>query len=411
MTRGDSGDIDAERDFLSDAQRDARGALVPNLANALHMLRNAPLIYDVFAFDEMLRAPLLTRPLPLRGTDEMPNATEDLPREVRDTDVTQLQEWLQLKGLQKIGRDPVHQAVDLRAREMSFHPVREYLDSLDWDGVPRLETWLSFYLKGEPSPYAEGIGRMFFVAMVARIFEPGCKMDYMLVLESPQGNRKSTTCAILGGEWFSDCLPDVREGKEVAQHLRGKWLVEVAEMSALSKAENAALKAFLTRTTERYRPPFGRKEVIEPRQCVFIGTTNKTAYLRDETGGRRYWPVRVGLADTDALARDRHQLFAEAVHLYRAGAKWWPDSEFERRHIKPEQEARFETDAWEELIAEFLHPRQSSVTVGEIATQCLAMERARIGTADRNRITNVLERLGWRRGEKDWRGNIPWTRH
>lgn len=386
--------------WLEDAQFDVSEEPRPNLFNAMLAMRGDLKLCDTFAYDEMLRAPILVAPAP--GNDDEPFQ----PRPVRDTDVAAVQEYLQLNGLEKLGKDTAHQAVDLRAHECAFHPVRDYLGGLTWDHKDRLDTWLSTYLGAEANAYHQGIGKMFLVALVARVFEPGCKADYMMILEGPQGAMKSSACAVLGGQWYSDNLPDIRTaGKDVAQHLNGKWLIEVAEMSALDKAEAAALKAFVTRTVERYRPSYGRKEVIEPRQCLFVGTTNKHAYLRDETGGRRFWPVKVALIKIDDLIRDRDQLFAEAVHLYRQRARWWPDAAFEQEHIAPEQEKRYEADAWEGEIEDWLGRRtEKKVTVLQIATDALSIERSRLGTSDQRRISAALERAGWRRGSRTGEG-------
>jgi predicted P-loop ATPase len=306
---------------------------------------------------------------------------------------------LQHAGLKRISSNIVHEAIRVRARERSSHPVREYLESLTWDGQLRTNVWLTTRLGAELNAYTQAIGEMFLVAMVARIFEPGCQADYMPVLEGPQGELKSTVCKVLAGEWFSDALPEISFGKDASQHLRGKWLIEVAEMHAMGRAESTLLKAFITRTHERYRPPWGRLEVIEPRQLMFIGTTNKETYLRDETGGRRFWPVKIGVIDIDSLREDRDQLFAEAVYLYRQGMQWWPDRQFERDHIQPQQDARYESDVWEEAIASFL-AGETLVTVGQVAKEALRFETSRISTADQRRITAVMEKLNWHRGKR-----------
>jgi predicted P-loop ATPase len=387
-----------------DMLKDERGRLIANVANVLAILRSDSRVDRCFAHDEMMGATMVMLPLPSRVGAA--NDNENV-RPLRDTDVVQLQEWLQHIGLPKIGRDQIFDAVDLVGVERSFHPVRDYLDGLVWDKVDRSRGLFSVYFGAKPSAYAAAIGPMFLTAMFARIYEPGCKADYMLVLEGPQGARKSTACSILGGQHFSDSLPDVTGGKDVSHHLAGKWLIEIAEMSAMSKAEDAALKAFITRPVERYRPSYGRKEIFQPRQCVFVGTTNKAAYLRDETGGRRYWPVAVGTIDTDALTRDRDQLFAEAVQIYRGGARWWPDGPFEAEHIRPQQAARYEADAWQETIVAWLNGK-SKTTVGEIARVAIGIETPRIGTADQRRISAILEYMEWSRGKMNSKGTIPW---
>ena len=377
------------------------GKALPIVTNALVALRRDANISDAFAYDEMQRCVMLTHEIgqPLAPFDVRP---------VGDEDITVLTEFLQKAGIRRIGRDIVRDAVNVRGRELSYHPIAEWLRGLVWDGRRRVNVWMTTRLGAELNSYTQAIGQMFLISLVARIFEPGCKVDYMPVLEGPQGAMKSSACGVLGGEFFSDNLPEIGEGKDVSQHLRGKWLIEIGEMHAMSRVESAQLKAFITRQVERYRPSYGRMEVTEPRQCVFVGTTNKDTYLRDETGGRRFWPVKVGKIDMDGLTADRDQLFAEGVHLYHSGEPWCPDRDFERAHIAPQQEARYETDAWQDMIETYL-ARQTQVTVGQVAKEALLIETAKIGTADQRRISAIMERLDWKRQPVDWQGKRWWS--
>jgi len=391
--------------WLEQCATNGAGKALPTLANAMRALRYDPALHDVFAFDQMLQTTVLLKPLNLINQSEPDFAV----RTVIDVDVTELQEWLQLAGLRHVNKATVHDAIDLRASERAFHPMRNHLLNIEWDEHFRLDSWLADYLGAERNEYTKRIGRMFLIAMVARIFEPGCKSDHMIVLEGEQGSMKSSACEVLGCGYFSDSLPEVGEGKDVSQHLRGKFLIEVSEMHAMNRAETAQLKAFITRTDEIYRPSFGRLEVVEPRQCVFIGTTNNSTYLRDETGGRRFWPVKIGNIDVKALRAERDQLFAEAVKCYVDGEKWHPDAKFEREHIYPEQDDRFEPDAWEAPIRDYLkESKPQKIYLGDIFQHALEIEVTSRDRAKQNRVTGILTRLKWNRLKKDSKGNIPW---
>jgi predicted P-loop ATPase len=386
------------------AMLDSRGEPLMNVANTLTAIRLTPEIEQALAYDELLCAAVLMTELPLvQGAKPVTGRT--LPRPVTDEDVTRLQAWLQWNGLAKIGKEIVHQAVDAQSQERSFHKLREWLENRQWDGKPRLGKWLIDHLGAEDTPYHRDIGKMFLISMVARVFKPGCQSDYVLILQGPQGDLKSSACRVLAGEdYFADNLPDIRS-KDANQYVRGLWLIELPELSAMSRSDVDAWKAFITRRKERYRPFYGRRETHEPRQCNFIGTTNRDEFLQDETGNRRMWPAKTGKIDLDALKADREQLFAEAVHCYRAGERWWPDQEFEKEHILPEQEARYVQDVWEPTVEKYLETLAADkIRVCDIATECLGFETSRISTADARRISRVLYRLGWKQPPRTGKG-------
>lgn len=257
----------------------------------------------------------------------------------------------------KVSASDVCTAVNVAADKNAFHPVKAYLDELQWDGQPRLDTLFIDYLGAADTKYNRAVCRKAFVAAVARIIDPGCKFDCMTVLAGEQGRYKSTFLSTMGGQWFSDSLRTF-EGKDAEERLRGVWLIEVSELQGFDRSSVEAIKGFLSKQSDRYRVAYGRVQREFPRQCVFFGTTNALDFLRDTTGGRRFWPV-----DTDVqnrtknvvkdLPRERDQIWAEAVTRYRAGEPLYLTGDVEQKALKIQDDHR-ELDAWEGMLHDYL---------------------------------------------------------
>jgi predicted P-loop ATPase len=243
-------------------------------------------------------------------------------------------------------KDLLRTVVSDVAQLNGFHPVRDYLDGLHWDGVKRIDRWLVDYGGAEDTEYSHPVSALMLIAAVRRVRQPGCKFDEMVVLENPeQGTDKSTMLASLAvrDDWFSDDLPLNISGKQVVESLRGRWIVEATELSGMRRADVEHLKAFLSRQIDRARMAYGHFVTEAPRQCIIVGTTNAVEYLKDTSGNRRFWPVRVKKFDIAALVRDRDQLWAEAAEREAADASIRLDPKLWRSAEK-EQEQRLTRD-------------------------------------------------------------------
>ena len=312
-----------------------RGVPFGNLRNVLYALRNAPEWQGVLAYDAFAARVITQKPLPW-GDRTVEGWADD-----HDTGVC---EWMQEQRI-PAAAGVVGRGIQTVARENRVHPVRDYLHALNWDGTPRLDSWLGRYLGVEDSPYVHAVGSRFLISAVARVERPGCKADQVLILEGPQGILKSSALQALANPWFTDRISSLGS-KDAAMEVAGVWLVEMSELDALTKASNSAIKSFVTRRSDRFRPPYGRHVIDHPRQCVFAGTINPLeGYLNDPTGARRFWPVVCGDIDLETLVRDRDQLWAEARVRFQAGMPWWLDTPELEALARPEQEARCELGA------------------------------------------------------------------
>ncbi len=268
-----------------------------------------------------------------------------------------------------------------------YHPIREYLKALVWDGACRVDSLLIDYLGTEDSPYNRAVTRKAMVAAVARVFVPGIKFDNMLVLVGNQGIGKSHIVSLLGQSWYSDSLNTV-QGKEAYEQLQDAWLIEMAELSATRKAEAEAVKHFISKREDIYRVAYGKRVTKFPRQCVFFGTTNDKEFLRDKTGNRRFWPVIVGTCKRkknlwmDMVQAEIDQIWAEAVSLWNSGEKLCLEGDIEKEAIK-RQEQHTEESTKEGLIREYLDlPLPENWSELDVASRMRFIHGTDFGTAE-----------------------------
>ena len=311
----------------------------------------------------------------------------------------------------------IRSAVIARARERTVHPIRQYLDALTWDGKPRIDSMLPRLWGAEDSTYHRAIGAKTMIAAVRRIRRPGCKVDTMLILEGPQGCGKSRSLRRLlpTEDWFADPEMDIGH-KDAAQQIRGKWIIEMGELAGLKRSEVANLKAFITRQADRQRDAYARHVSEVPRQCIFVGTTNEEEYLKDPTGGRRFWPVRCGRIDLEGIERERDQLWAEADARAKAGEPHWLDGQLEVA-AKAQQADRQISDPWAAIVAEYLAgvgdfgqgQPQVRVTVSQVLAGALASNPSAQDAYSAHRVGGILRDLGWVKKRVRAGGILTWV--
>lgn len=301
--------------------------------------------------------------------------------------------WLQREGIM-VSQAIAGTAVQMVAREHPFHPIRQYFESLEWDRVPRIDTWLPTYCGAPISEYTHAVGAKFLIGAVARVYKPGCKNDCCLVLEGRQGIMKSTALRVLADPWFTDHIADLGS-KDSQMQIHGVLIVEVAELDAMSKSEASRVKAFMSTSTDRFRPPYGKHLINVPRESVFAGTVNDgIRYLKDETGARRFWPVRCTQVDITKLRQDRDQLWAEAVARFKQEESWWLDSFALIDEAEEQQAARYDSDPWLEKIRAYIEGKPS-VSIVQILDHCIQKPTERQMQADKNRVGRCLRFLEW----------------
>ena len=306
-------------------------------------------------------------------------------------DTIELKAWLEKTWISgEVKTATVNEAIAAVAARHKVHPIRDWLESLEWDRIERLPTFFSDFCGAKQTPYTDAVGRSLFVSAVARIMRPGCQVDTMVTLEGEQGVGKSKLVrAIFGEDWRCE-ITEAPGALDFYQCMAGKWVGEFSELSAMGRVDQNRVKQALTSTCDTYRSSYGHKAQTHPRQFIFIGNTNKEEYLFDETGARRYLPIECREIDSEAAGAIRDQLFAEAMFRFGAGEKW---------HDIPgaaeEQEKRYQFDSWQDHVGKYLE-NKSRVTMTEIMEEALFLKIEKQDRSAQTRVGSIIRRLGWR---------------
>jgi predicted P-loop ATPase len=401
------------------------GMPAKTIDNILIILENDPLLKNKMAFNEFANRAEISGPLPWDNSSSR--------RTWANKDDAGLIHYLEHTYLIR-GDKSIDRAFTLCTYKHAFNGVQDYLKSLNWDGIKRVDSLLTAYLGARDTAYTRAVMRKSLSAAVARAMTPGCKYDYMPILVGPQGIGKSTFLRILGRQWFSDSLQTF-EGKEASEMIQGIWINEIGELSGFNRSETNAVKQFLSRTEDIYREPFGKRTNPYPRRCVFFGTTNDSEFLKDRTGNRRFWPVDTGVkAPTksvfDELEDEVDQIWAEAFVRWQLGEQLYLTGEA-RAEAEEEQETHRESNAREGIVREFIERpipvnwdkrtlnerrlywaaeyggdnyetvHRDSICAAEIWCECFNGELKYMKRSDALEINNILANIaGWKRHDK-----------
>lgn len=350
-------------------------------------------LYGLLRKNEFTQQVEFTRRAPWHKTDAVT---------FTDGDHAQLKLFYDEARETQFGDAVIWQAIDIASSDFGYHPVKQWLESITWDGVPRLNKWLPDYCGTADDAYTNEIGKNTIIGAVARIFTPGCQHDTMLILEGVQGIGKSSAVRILGGDWYRDIKidPSTQGYVRTVSAMRGGWIIESSEMEVARRADVQALKSFLTLTTDIARLAYGHNESILPRQSVFIGTTNPQpeGYFRDTTGNRRFLPVYCRRFDLPGLQANREQIFAEAVYRFRAGEAHHITDPAIEAIATGEQRARMQQDHWVETIGNWINedaPLPDPLTTDAIAVSALNLQPSKIGYIEKQRINAAIKAAGF----------------